>query len=65
MSGMIVVGLFTVAGFILGAVTALVGVSASRPPATKKDEDIANEVQQILDLDNSFNDSLRRTSNDR
>lgn len=30
MSGMIVVGLFTMAGFILGAITALLGVASTK-----------------------------------
>ena len=61
MSGMIVVGLFTVAGFILGAVTALLGVSASRSLTTKKYEDIPDDPQQVLNFSNTFD----RTTNDR
>ena len=61
MSGMIVVGLFTVVGFVLGAVTALLGVSASRSLTTKKYEDIPDDVQPVLNFSNTFDG----TSNDR
>lgn len=61
MSEMIVVGLFTVAGSILGAVTALLGMSASRSLTTKKHEDISDGIQQVHNFSNTFDG----TSNDR
>ena len=61
MTEMIVVGLFTIAGSILGAITALLGVSSSRSLVTKKYEDISDGVQQVHNFSNTFDG----TSNDR
>lgn len=61
MGAMIVTGLFAIAGFILGAVTALLGVSASKSLTTKKYEDISDGVQQAHNFSNTFDG----TSNDR
>lgn len=61
MTEMIVVGLFTIAGSILGAITALLGMSASRSLTTKKYEDISDGIQQVHNFSNTFDG----TSNDR
>ena len=61
MTEMIVVGLFTIAGSVLGAITALLGVSSSRSLTTKKHEDISDGIQQVHNFSNTFDG----TSNDR